>query len=420
MRRVQRETVPSRHLRSEAVSRDKHAPSVSARPVIPALEPSTTVYPPVLIATQCFPPDVGGIETLMGQLAEALAVRGHHVDVHADKARARAPVDDAALFRSAGAGAVHVRRYGGIKPLRRRIKAWTISREVASGGYKAVLCDSWKSLELLDRTAIPCPVSVLIHSMEIPNEPSPAKRCRIEQAFSKADTVIAVSHFAADLVRPYLAPTARLEVINPAIAPQPAPSEAALARLKVEIGAYDTLVAGMARLEPRKGFDKVIDALPAVLKAAPGTIFALAGGGDDRVRLEDMAQAAGVADRVRFLGRIDDDTKAALLSLGDVFAMPVRRVGASVEGFGIVYLEAAWYGTPAIAGKVGGARDAVADGETGLVVDGDDVEAVSRALNRLVSDADLRAAMGQAARERVASQGVWDRKIETFAEALGL
>ena len=85
--------------------------------------------------------------------------------------------------------------------------------------------------------------------------------------------------------------------------------------------------------------------------------------GPDRERLEALAKETGAP--TVFLGRISEIEKAALFAEATLFAMPTRAEGDSVEGFGIVYLEAAWHGAPALAGREGGAAAAVKEGETG-------------------------------------------------------
>ena len=366
----------------------------------------------VVIATQCFPPDVGGIETLVGQLAGEVARAGYRVEVFADAARS--PGDDG------GANGLAVSRFGGLKIWRRLVKARAVSRAMSArrSEIAGVICDSWKSLEHL---TIPAgmPVLVLAHGMEFPPDASARKARRITATLQKATAVVASSHYAADLVRTAAGgeALATVTVINPPILAQPEPAVAALAEIGAHVG--DRLViAGLGRLEPRKGFDKVICAIGAVREAVPGSIFVLAGSGNDRPRLEALAAEAAPDGSVIFLGRIDDDLKAALLTRADVFAMPVRREGASVEGFGIVYLEAAWYGTPAVAGRDGGAVDAVIDGTTGLVVDGTDGLALAEALTRLARDRELRARLGEAALRRVQSECLWSARIGDYLALL--
>jgi phosphatidylinositol alpha-1,6-mannosyltransferase len=98
--------------------------------------------------------------------------------------------------------------------------------------------------------------------------------------------------------------------------------------------------------------------------------------------------------------------------------MPTRRIGRSVEGYGIVYAEAAWYGLPSVAGSDGGSAEAVVDGETGCVVAGDDEAAVLHGIERLLSDDAARRRMGDAARSRVRQEGTWGARIDDFLAAL--
>ena len=128
------------------------------------------------------------------------------------------------------------------------------------------------------------------------------------------------------------------------------------------------LVVGMSRLVPRKGFDVLIDAVagcPTCSSRSP-VVGATAGGSRRGPR------SAGSGRRVRFLGRVPDGALAPLLACADVFAMPCRDrwLGLEAEGFGIVFLEAAAAGVPAVAGRSGGSHEAVVDGSTGFVVDG--------------------------------------------------
>lgn len=363
----------------------------------------------ILVLTQCFPPETGGIENLVGGLADALGQSGRQVMVMADATDGNRAFEDKL-------NNVVVKRTGGPKPLRRRLKAWIAGRLLARGSVEAVLCDSYKSLEFLRRTGVP--VAVMAHGMEFPATISERKRRRIEQAFAKAATVIANSRYTADLARPYLSVQTRLVVVHPPINPQPMPSRAALQRLSAAVGGSRPLLAGLARLEPRKGFDRVIQVLPSLAKKFPGIRFAIGGGGGDGARLEALARETGVADRVHLLGRVDDDTKAALLASADLFVMPTRREGNSVEGFGIVYAEAAWYGIPSLAGSDGGGGDAVTDGETGRVIAGENLQAVEVALGELLADDSRRRAMGEAARARVMGCGTWERSLPQYLDAI--
>lgn len=361
----------------------------------------------ILIATQCFPPDRGGIENLMGGLAEALHARGEALHVFAD--RARAAGDEPGPYK--------VTRFGGFKPLRRRLKAYAIARAVREQKAKGVFADSWKSVELLAPLGVP--VVVLAHGMEFPASPSAGKRARIAKALAKAHCIIANSAYTALQVKPYLADgERRLRIVNPPIGPQPEASPKALNAIDAVIAGRSPVLLTLARLEPRKGVDMVIRALPQIVKSHPGAVYLVAGGGGDRARLEQIAKDSGVAQSVHFAGAVDGEAKAALFASADLFVMPTRREGNSVEGFGIVFIEAGWYGVPALAGRDGGAVDAVRDETTGLLCNATDPIDVARQIERLLSDGALKRRLGAAASQRARGPGQWTTAITQYLDAL--
>ena len=362
----------------------------------------------IVITTQCFPPDRGGIEALMGGLAGALHDAGHGVAVFADRVRTR----DAVTFAPPYA----LQRFGGLKQLRQWWKARRIAAFVRDNDVTGIFADSWKSVERL--TAVRAPLAVLVHGTEIPAAPSASKRARITAALARAHSVIVNSHYTASAVRPFLADgDKRVRIIRPPIGMQPEPSAAAREAMAAVVGKHTPVILTVARLEQRKGIDMVIRALPAVLKTHPNATYLVAGDGSDLARLKSLAESAGVADRVRFVGAVDGDIKAATFAAADVFAMPSRRIGNSVESFGIAYLEAGWYGAPSLAGNDGGAADAVSDGETGLICDGSNPDSVAEMLLKLLDEA-RRKPLGAAARARAHGPAQWASTLPAYLAAL--
>ncbi len=192
---------------------------------------------------------------------------------------------------------------------------------------------------------------------------------------------------------------------------------AARARLGLPTGGH--LVLSLSRLVPRKGMDTLIRAGALVAPERPDLTIAIGGSGRDRDRLEKLVAETGAP--VVFCGRVPDDDLPDLYGCADVFAMLCRNRwhGLEQEGFGIVFLEAAAAGVPAVAGRSGGAAEAVADGETGLVVDPpDSVEATAAALVHLLDDEDGRRAMGAAARRRAEGDYAYEVLAARLAEAL--
>jgi phosphatidylinositol alpha-1,6-mannosyltransferase len=175
----------------------------------------------------------------------------------------------------------------------------------------------------------------------------------------------------------------------------------------------------VARLVPHKGQDVAIRALAALTHRFSDLRYVIVGEGSDRARLEDLARALGVHDRVLFAGPLTDD------EIADAYATATMYVGPSrierelyVEGFGISFVEAAASGIPSVAGNSGGVASAVRNGETGILAPPTDVQAFAEAIALLLDDAVRRLAMGRAARLAVETHFNWDRVArETLAFA---
>lgn len=163
---------------------------------------------------------------------------------------------------------------------------------------------------------------------------------------------------------------------------------------------HEKVLLTVARLdadEKYKGVDKVLAAIPTIRKQLPHIRYLVVGDGSDRNRLEKLADDFGVSSQVTFVGSVDDSELVNFYNLCDLFVMPSKG-----EGFGIVFLEALGCGKSVIAGCSDGARDALLDGEIGVLVDPDDNEALCRAiLEALASEATPEAS--RILRERVVS-----------------
>lgn len=168
----------------------------------------------------------------------------------------------------------------------------------------------------------------------------------------------------------------------------------------------------VARLEPHKGVDTVIRALPAIVEQAADVRYAVAGSGPERERLEKLAHKTGVAERVRFLSEVSERDLPALYNLATLYVGASRRAERiGVEGFGLALVEASACGLPVVAGNSGGVPDAVRDGETGFLVPAEDPAAFAAAICRLLGDPDLVGRMGAAGRRAVETYFNWDRVV---------
>jgi phosphatidylinositol alpha-1,6-mannosyltransferase len=172
--------------------------------------------------------------------------------------------------------------------------------------------------------------------------------------------------------------------------------------LRQKLVANDKLLLMVGRLgQERKGYDKAIEALPLILARVPDTKLVLAGPGD-QASLRHLAQRVGVEDRVVFTGEVERKQLMLLYAACDVFVLPVRTMpDGDTEGFGVVFLEAGLMGKPVVGGRAGGTEDAIVHGQTGLLVDGSDVEQIAGAVVRLLGDPAYASLLGQQGKERV-------------------
>jgi phosphatidylinositol alpha-1,6-mannosyltransferase len=228
-----------------------------------------------------------------------------------------------------------------------------------------------------------------------------------------ADACVAVSSYTKELVERSGADPRRIHLIHPGVDLPESPADGRRADRPT--------VLTIARMEDRyKGHDVMVRAMSVVAARVPGAQWVVIGDGPLRAALSELARSTGLDhDVIRFLGAVTDDERDAWLDRAHVFAMPSRMPagGYAGEGFGIVYLEANAHGCPALAGAVGGALDAVVDGETGVLVDAEDHLAVGNALVELLQDERLREKMGTAGAAR-AAEFAWPKTAARISKLI--
>jgi phosphatidylinositol alpha-1,6-mannosyltransferase len=165
----------------------------------------------------------------------------------------------------------------------------------------------------------------------------------------------------------------------------------------------------VARLEWHKGIDTVMRALPKIRAVHPETRYAVAGVGDRLPQLQQLQRDLGLGDAVQFLGAVPDDELPALYNAADLYVGVSRRHELLAEGFGISLVEASACGLAVVGGRSGGVPDAVREGETGILVDPDDPDAVAAGVSELLADSGRRKQLGAAGRKAVEEFYNWDR-----------
>ena len=367
-----------------------------------------------LLVTNDFPPKIGGIQSYLYELWRRLPADRFGVLTIATEGAS--DFDDAQPFP--------IKRLSGsmLLPTPRTVRE--INHYAREIGATHVVLDPVLPIGLIG-PALETTYSLVAHGAEVAIPARiPLTRQLMKRAITRAELVIAAGTYPAREIEAIGgSKTPRLLSIPPGVDtdrfhPLSAPERAA-ARTRFGIAEDALCIASISRLVPRKGMDVLIRAAGALGRSYPNLEVVIGGTGRDDRRLALLVERTGAP--VRLLGRIEEVDLAPLLGCADVAAMLCRNrwLGLEQEGFGIVFLEAAAMGIPAVAGDSGGASEAVADRETGIVVSHPrSVPEARRALQRLLDDAAMREQYGRAGRARLERRFDYDQLALRLDRAL--
>ena len=241
---------------------------------------------------------------------------------------------------------------------------------------------------------------------------------RRKRWFEVADRVVAASHYAARLLAAdFAVPASKIAVIQngvdlKAFHPRPAP----VSFLRQQGLEGRRVMLTVTRLVPRKGVDRVLEALPRLAVRFPDLLYVVVGDGPQRMALEARAQTLGISHFVRFMGAVEHSRTREFYGAAEFVVLPNREEAGEADGLPLVFLEANACGRPVIGGKAGGTPEILRDGENGILVEGSDVEAIETAIGRLLGDEEVRARMGQRA-VQMAQGWDWSERTKAFLRA---
>ena len=384
-----------------------------------------------LIVTNDFPPRRGGIQSFVHELA--LRLDPGQLTVYAPKWNGDAAFDAAQPFEvvrhptSLMIGGPSVRRRAAELARSRNAEAVIFGASAPLGLITPVLRKAGV------RRAI-----AITHGHEAGWAALPVARQALRQIGERTDVMTYLGEYFRVRVAAALSPSAaaRMARLHPGVdAGVFRPDPAARAMIRDRHGLADRpVVVCVSRLVARKGQDTLLRAWPAVIEQVPDAALLIVGGGPYAKTLHEFAgrtgltasigsprqgtgagrpaepTAAAARPSVYFTGPVPQEELPAHYAAGDVFSMPcrTRRGGLDVEGLGIVYLEASATGLPVVGGDSGGAPDAILEGETGYVVGGRDIAALSARLTALLKDPSGAKAMGEKGRAWVERDWNWD------------
>jgi phosphatidylinositol alpha-1,6-mannosyltransferase len=359
------------------------------------------VVPRVLVVTNDFPPRVGGVQQYVRNLVQQFP--HDRVAVLAPNWPGWREHDEAQPF------AVHRWPSTFVWPtsdLTRRVRSLVREHQA-----DVVLFGHGFPLPLVGPTlaAKDVPYVVLTHGAEVWLARLPALSTALRTGLGHARAVTAVSRYTAGAIRGAVPSHVPLSVLHPGVDVERFSPSVDGTDIRERLGLDSRpVVLCVSRLVPRKGQDVLIRSMEFVRRLVPDAVLVLVGGGSHRPKL-DAEAALAPAGSVAFAGEVSDEDAPRYYAAADLFAMPCRSRwgGLEVEGFGIVYLEAAATGKTVVAGRSGGAAEAVADEKTGLLVEGREPKAVALAIARLLNDRESASRMGLAGRARVENEFSW-------------
>jgi len=346
----------------------------------------------ILLATNGFLPEIGGVQVYCYELAKNLTLLGEKIVVLAPGTKGDSVFDKKERFKI-----IRTRKKGSSRlAFFFLLKRERIEKILVGHGSHYV------RLASLANTFLKIPYDIIVHLEEIL---PPEREKIIQKSFSRANKVITVSHFAKKKLVEIGIPKNKIVVIPNGVDPvkfNPRLDSSSI-RKKHNLENKKVILT-VARLGEHKGHANVIRALPQVLEKAPSSIYLVVGSGEKESRLKGLVKELGLEDRVIFTGEVKEEKIPLYYMACDVFIML-----SDIEGFGIVFLEANACGKPVIGSRSGGIPDAIIDGETGLLIEPLNINQVAEALIRLLTNPERARKLGKRGRKRIERELNWER-----------
>jgi len=357
-----------------------------------------------LIITRAFPPELGGMQSLMWGLTKEMS-KNFMIKVFADYHENHKEFDNKENFS--------IERVGGIKFLRKIRKAQLINEFIKENKIQGIIADHWKSLELIktDKKKF-----CLIHGKEINHPKGSSLNKRVVKVLNNVEKVIANSEYTKNLAINNGVNRDKVIVINPGVGIVEELNKKSLEKVESLLKIKTPRLITVSRFDKRKNHEKVIMALRNLKQQYPDIVYICIGYGDEEENLKKLVQELDLGSQVMFFKDISNDLKNALIAKSNIFVMPSIIHKTSVEGFGIAYVEAAQYGIPSLGGKDGGASDAISHDKTGLICDGNNLDDIYSSLNSMIENKKYHV-FGKNAKEYV-SKFQWDKILDEYKKIL--
>lgn len=397
----------------------------------------------LLLLTENWPPRVGGIENYLWHVAHFLALNGHEVTVIAPKrgrkegvgrngVKGRTEKENWQLGDGSHAGTdykevkvINRRFYGRlIRPRWLGLYRW-LSKMAGKEQYDAVLCGKGLfegMVGYLLKRKWGIPYAVFTYAMEVESwKKTWREKSKLQKITQEAMLVFCINDQTKDSLLNLGVDGGKIVKAWPGV------DDAMFNRITEEdilvvLKKYEIrrpYVISVGRLIARKGFDVLVEAFAGLDQTQFGNQqLVIVGDGPQLAALQNGVESELIDSSVLFLPEVPNEDLPALYAGATLFAMTPRDLAGDIEGFGLVYLEAAAQGTPAVGTKTGGVPEAVIDGGTGILVEPEDAGAVKNAMAKIILDKKFREKLGEAAKNRARQEFNWTERIKVIEKAI--
>lgn len=369
--------------------------------------------PPTLLVSVDFPPHTDGVSTISKELSERLTHRGREMIVIGPKDKGDKEFDRRQpyrVFRVPGYEWGYLRFLPIFLAMPFIVLASRVKKIFAMNiAYGGILSWALSFIQPLDYL-------IFAYGYEFEKVKTiPSLKKLYLSIYRRSKGIVACSELVRKRLIEFGVDREKIHVLYPAVdlnffRPHGVPRE--FLERNGLIGRKILLTVG--RLIERKGHDRVIQALPKVIQRVPDLLYCIVGIGSNEGNLRRQIREMDLESRVRLMGKVPNEELVYLYNACKIFIMPSREIldGGHIEGFGIVYLEANACGKPVIGGRSGGIREAVRDGETGLLVDPDSVDDIAEKIVTLLAQPEEAERLGAEGLAWVRNSFGWENYIK--------
>ena len=336
----------------------------------------------IVISTQCFSPVLGGIENLMKGLADNLYKKKFNIFVFADSKNLS---DEENHDKNLS---YEIVRYRGLKIIRKKRKSRDIKKFINfKKNINSIFCDSWKSAENLikNKVAKTEKIFCLAHGNDILVNKNIIKRKRIRKTFSAISYIIANSYFTKKKITDLGIKSSKIKVIYPGV-------EHRYFDFKKNNNPFQKyknfkpILLTIARLEKRKNHRNIIYAVNELIKDFKNLLYLIAGVGPEMKEIRKLINKLNLEKNVKVLGKVNENDKNFLFKISDLHVMPTiqDKKSVSIEGFGISYIEAGMHGIPSISSGLGGTKESVINGKTGIICNPNNILSIKDSIRKVL------------------------------------